>query len=74
MTDFDLVDPRTLQLGLGELFERAAKAWPGNIAVAFPGERLTYLGLWHQALAAGARLVRAGIRPGGEFRPVKPGA
>jgi fatty-acyl-CoA synthase len=64
VTDFDLVDPRTLQLGLGELFERAAKAWPGNIAVAFPGERLTYLGLWHQALAAGARLVRAGIRPG----------
>jgi fatty-acyl-CoA synthase len=64
VSDFDLVDPRTLQLGLGELFERAAKAWPDNLAAAFPGERLTYLGLWRQALAAGARLVQAGIRPG----------
>ena len=44
MTDFDSVDQRTLQLGLGE--------------------RLTYRDLWQQALAAGGRLVRAGIRPG----------
>jgi acyl-CoA synthetase (AMP-forming)/AMP-acid ligase II len=64
VTDFDSVDQRTLQLGLGELFERATKAWPGNVAAAFPGERLTYRDLWQQALAAGGRLVRAGIRPG----------
>ena len=64
MSDFNPVDRRVLQLGLGELFERAAKAWPDRVAAAFPAERLTYQGLWRRGVAAGAWLLRAGIRPG----------
>lgn len=64
MSDFDPVDGSVLQLGLGELFERAASNWPDQVAAAFPTERLTYQGLWRRGVAAGAWLLRAGIRPG----------
>jgi fatty-acyl-CoA synthase len=64
VSDFDPVDRRVLTLGLGELFERAADRWPDRVAAAFPAERLTYQGLWRRGVAAGAWLLRIGIRPG----------
>ena len=64
MSDFDAVDPELLNLGLPELFRRAARRWPDRVAAAFPGEQVSYGQLVERALAVGDRLVRAGVVPG----------
>ena len=64
MSDMDTVDPELLQLGLPELFLRAARLWPDRVAAAFPGERVTYGRLGEQAMTIGARLLEAGVVPG----------
>ena len=64
MGDFDAVEPGVLDLGLPELFLRAARRWPDRTAAAFPDERIGYAELAERARDVGARLVRAGVRPG----------
>jgi acyl-CoA synthetase (AMP-forming)/AMP-acid ligase II len=64
MGDFDAVDPAVLELGLPELFLRAAARWPDRVAAAFPAERLSYGELERRARDVGARLVAAGVGPG----------
>ncbi len=49
---------------LGGLLARSARRWPDNTAVIFPGKRLSYTQLLHEAQRRAAALDATGVRAG----------